>query len=137
MDGIDHEPFLLRGERYWLVVARRWARTTDTAVVNYGFACSGVPLSLSARPFDRQHTSKGKEIAMTTDEQKLSEEQRELVAVGASVGAGCYPCVSYHIKAGAKAGLSGDRLLASVTSAERIAAEAAERMAAHARGQLG
>ncbi len=74
---------------------------------------------------------------MTTDEQKLSEEQKELVAVGASVGAGCHPCVSYHIKAGAKAGLSGDRLLAAVTSAERVAAEAAERMATHARGQLG
>jgi AhpD family alkylhydroperoxidase len=71
------------------------------------------------------------------DEQKLSEEQRELVAVGASVGAGCHPCVSYHVKAGAKAGLSGDRLLAAVTSAERVAAEAAERMAAHARSQLG
>ncbi len=70
------------------------------------------------------------------DEQKLSEEQRELVAVGASVGAGCHPCVSYHVKAGAKAGLSGDRLLAAVTSAERVAAEAAERMAAHARSQL-
>jgi len=71
------------------------------------------------------------------DEQKLSKEQWELVAVGASVGAGCHPCVSYHVKAGAKAGLSGDRLLAAVTSAERVAAEAAERMAAHARSQLG
>ncbi len=50
------------------------------------------------------------------DEQKLSKEQWELVAVGASVGAGCHPCVSYHVKAGAKAGLSGDRLLAALAS---------------------
>ena len=74
---------------------------------------------------------------MAIDERKLNEEQKELVAVGASVGAGCHPCVSYHIKAGAKAGLAGDRLLAAVTSAERVAAEAGERMAAYARGQLG
>src|SRR6266511_5659990 len=82
-------------------------------------------------------STRAKEERTMADEQKLSEEQRELVAVGASVGAGCHPCVSYHVKAGAKAGLSGDRLLAAVTSAERVAAEAAERMAAHARSQLG
>jgi len=73
---------------------------------------------------------------MATGERKLSEEQKELVAVGASVGVGCQPCVSYHLKAGAKAGLAGDRLFAAVASAERVAAEAAARMAIHARGQL-
>ena len=31
---------------------------------------------------------------MATDEQNLSAEQKELVAVGASVGAGCQPCVT-------------------------------------------
>jgi AhpD family alkylhydroperoxidase len=35
---------------------------------------------------------------MRTDEHKLSLHQRELVAVGASVGAGCHPCVSHHIR---------------------------------------
>ena len=74
---------------------------------------------------------------MTTNEQRLSVEQRELVAVGASIGAGCHPCVKYHIKAGTDAGLAGGRLLAAVTSAERVAAEAAERMHVHARAQLG
>src|SRR6266700_6932851 len=74
---------------------------------------------------------------MTTNEQRLSVEQRELVAVGASIGAGCHPCVKYHIKAGTDAGLAGGRVLAAVTSAERVAAEAAERMHAHARAQLG
>ncbi len=74
---------------------------------------------------------------MTTNEQRLSVEQRELVAVGASIGAGCHPCVKYHIKAGTDAGLAGGRVLAAVTSAERVAAEAAERMHVHARAQLG
>lgn len=68
---------------------------------------------------------------------KLSPEQNELVAVGASVGAGCHPCVDHHLKAGGKAGLDGERLLAAVTSAERVSAEAAVRMADHLRATLG
>ena len=70
-------------------------------------------------------------------EQELSLEQNELVAVAASVGAGCQPCVSHHLKAGAKAGLDGERLLAAVTSAERVTAEAAVAMGDHVRGKLG
>jgi AhpD family alkylhydroperoxidase len=71
------------------------------------------------------------------EEQRLTDDQRELVAVGASVGAGCQPCVSHHLKAGAKAGVSPERLLAAVTTAELAAAEAAERMTDHVRAQLG
>jgi AhpD family alkylhydroperoxidase len=74
---------------------------------------------------------------MTDQEQNLSAEQNELVAVGASVGAGCQPCVSHHLKAGAKAGLDRERLLAAVTSAERVTAEAAVAMSDHVRGKLG
>jgi AhpD family alkylhydroperoxidase len=71
------------------------------------------------------------------EEQKLSEDQRELVAIGASIGAGCHPCVSHHLKAGAKAGLSVERLLGSVVRAELAAAESAERLTDHVRAQLG
>ena len=74
---------------------------------------------------------------MTDQEQNLSAEEKELVAVGASVGAGCQPCVSHHLKAGAKAGLDGEQLLAAVTSAERVTAEAAVAMSDHARDKLG
>ncbi len=70
-------------------------------------------------------------------DQSLSGEQKELVAVGASVGSGCHPCTDYHLKAGARVGLDGERLLAAVTSAERVAAEAAVRMTDHVRGELG
>ena len=74
---------------------------------------------------------------MTSQEQSLSAEQRELVAVGASVGAGCRPCLSRHLNAGAQAGLGGEQLLAAVASAERVGAEAAVAMGDHARAQLG
>jgi AhpD family alkylhydroperoxidase len=74
---------------------------------------------------------------MATLEQSLSTQEKELVAVGASVGAGCRPCVSHHLKAGANAGLDDGHLLAAVASAERVAAEAAVLMGDHVRGKLG
>jgi AhpD family alkylhydroperoxidase len=74
---------------------------------------------------------------MATLEQNLSAEQKELVAVGASVGAGCHPCVDHHLKAGAKTGLEGEQLLAAVTNAERVTAEAAVSMGDHVRAKLG
>src|SRR5512133_4143631 len=74
---------------------------------------------------------------MATQEQNLSVEQNELVAVGASVGAGCHPCVDHHLNAGAKVGLEGEQLLAAVTSAERVTAEAAVSMGDHVRVKLG
>jgi len=45
--------------------------------------------------------------------------------------------VAHHLKAGAKAGLDGERLLAALTSAERVTAEAAVAMGDHVRGKLG
>jgi AhpD family alkylhydroperoxidase len=76
---------------------------------------------------------------MTTLEQKLNlgTQQKELVAVGASVGAGCQPCVGHHLQAGTDAGLEDEQLLAAVVSAERVSAEAAVRMGDHVRGTLG
>lgn len=74
---------------------------------------------------------------MTTQEQNLSAEQTELVAVGASVGAGCQPCLSHHLQTGANAGLGGEQLLAAVASGERISAEAAVATGDHARATLG
>ncbi len=74
---------------------------------------------------------------MATEEQNLSTEQKELAAVGAGVGAGCHRCVSHHLKAGAKAGLEGEQLLAAVTSAERVTADAAVLMGDHVCAKLG
>lgn len=73
---------------------------------------------------------------MTSQEQTLSAEQKQLVAVGASVGAGCQPCLSHHLEAGARAGLGGEQLLAAVASAERVSAEAAVAIGDHARATL-
>ena len=74
---------------------------------------------------------------MGDEQQRLTDDQRELVAIGASVGAGCQPCVTHHLKAGAKAGMPPERLLAGVINAELAAAESAERLTDHVRAQLG
>jgi AhpD family alkylhydroperoxidase len=73
---------------------------------------------------------------MPATQEHLSAEQHELVAVAAGVGAGCHPCVAHHLKAGAKAGLDGEQLLAAVTSAERVGAEAAVALSDHTRAKL-
>lgn len=74
---------------------------------------------------------------MSSKDEGLTQDQKELVAIGASVAAGCQPCVSYHIKAGRKAGLGRPRMETAVTTAERVAEEAVLRMSEHARGRLG
>jgi AhpD family alkylhydroperoxidase len=32
----------------------------------------------------------------------LAQKEKELVAIGASIGAGCRPCIDHHIDAGTK-----------------------------------
>lgn len=66
----------------------------------------------------------------------LTPDQRELVAVGTSVGAGCHPCFNYHTKAGHEAGVSVDRLRSALGSADRVATEAVGKMSGHIRAHL-
>ena len=74
---------------------------------------------------------------MTEHAETLTVEQKELVAVGASVGAGCHPCVRHHIKAAVMAGVDEQRVLAALATSDRIAAEAVERMGPYSREVLG
>jgi AhpD family alkylhydroperoxidase len=70
------------------------------------------------------------------DERGLSEQEKELVGLGASVGAGCHPCVDHHLKAAKKADLDDDRLRTAITSAQLVAAQAADDLALHVQRQL-
>jgi len=67
----------------------------------------------------------------------LSVREREVVAVGAAVGAGCRPCTQYHVRAGLKAGLSEDEVRLAVEEAEVLRIHAATSIADFARGLLG
>ena len=67
----------------------------------------------------------------------LSVREREVVAVGAAVGAGCRPCTQYHVRAGLKAGLSEGEIQLAVEEAEVLRIHAATSIADFARGLLG
>ncbi|HEY5626244.1 MAG TPA: carboxymuconolactone decarboxylase family protein [Dehalococcoidia bacterium] len=67
----------------------------------------------------------------------LSDQEREHVAIGAAVGAGCRPCTRYHVKAAAGAGLTPEDVRADIEEAELVRIDAAMSTAAYARGLTG
>ena len=62
----------------------------------------------------------------------ISIKDKELVAIGVSVAAGCKPCTNFHLKAASKAGRSRDEVRSVVTIAGRVRNEATEIMVQHA-----
>ena len=48
----------------------------------------------------------------------LTDAQKEFVAIGAAIGAGCQPCTQYHVRAALKAGLGQDEILRALDQAE-------------------
>jgi AhpD family alkylhydroperoxidase len=68
---------------------------------------------------------------------ELSDRQREAVAIGAAIGAGCRPCTQYHVKAALKAGLTADELRRAVRDAETVRVDAAVAIAEYAAQLLG
>ena len=50
----------------------------------------------------------------------LTNEQREFVALGAAIGAGCQPCTQYHVRAALKAGLSREEILRALDQAQAV-----------------
>ena len=58
-----------------------------------------------------------------TDQTVLTDKERELVAIGAAIGAGCQPCTHYHVTAALKSGLSGEEIGRAVDAAEDLRQE--------------
>jgi len=74
---------------------------------------------------------------VSINEEGLTPEQKELVAIGASVGAGCLPCTSFHFKFSRKLGIELGRMLSAAEEAERVVGDTRERLSAHVREELG
>jgi AhpD family alkylhydroperoxidase len=55
---------------------------------------------------------------------QLGQRDKELAAIGASVGCNCRPCVDHHIPAGRQAGLSEADLADAVATARAVRDEA-------------
>lgn len=50
----------------------------------------------------------------------LSTRERELAAIGASIGAGCAPCLDYHLRAAREAEVGEDALRDAIAVGERV-----------------
>lgn len=61
----------------------------------------------------------------------LTPEEKELVAVGISVAAGCRPCTSYHLKQVRKTGATEDEIRQAVVDALCVRNSATEIMRRH------
>jgi AhpD family alkylhydroperoxidase len=73
----------------------------------------------------------------TISEERLTPEQKELVAIGASVGAGCLPCASFHFEFSRKLKIEAGRMLSAAVEAERVVSDARARLSTHVREELG
>jgi len=51
---------------------------------------------------------------------RLEQREKELAAIGASIGANCRPCIEHHLPAGRAAGLSETELADAVATARTV-----------------
>ena len=61
---------------------------------------------------------------------QLEQRDKELAAIGASIGCNCRPCIEHHVAAGREAGLSDADLADAVATARAVRDEAIELLAA-------
>ena len=67
----------------------------------------------------------------------LTEKEQELVAVGASIAAGCRPCTAYHVRAARTAGADKEEIRQAVNDALDVRQGASDIMARLAAKYLG
>jgi 4-carboxymuconolactone decarboxylase len=53
----------------------------------------------------------------------LPDSERELVAIGAAIGADCQPCTQYHVGVALKAGLTRDEVSSAIDGAQAVRCE--------------
>lgn len=51
---------------------------------------------------------------------ELSEREKELVAIGASIGSNCVPCIAYHVGKAREMGFTKGQIEAAIVMAEEI-----------------
>ena len=68
---------------------------------------------------------------------QLAVTEKELAAIGASIGANCRPCIEHHLAAGREAGLSKTELVDAVATAQAVAHEAVMLLSARVDELLG
>ena len=71
------------------------------------------------------------------DMTSLTDAQREFVAIGAAIGAGCQPCTQYHVRAALKAGLSPEEIRWAIDEGQVVRQEGGVAVANVGRRHLG
>ncbi|MDH3692802.1 MAG: carboxymuconolactone decarboxylase family protein [Gammaproteobacteria bacterium] len=67
----------------------------------------------------------------------ITPKEKELVAVGISVAAGCKPCTNYHVKAARENGASDEEIKQVVATALSVRTSATQVMTDHALARVG
>ena len=67
----------------------------------------------------------------------LEQTKKEQAAIGASIGAGCRPCIEHHVGAAREAGLTDDEIAGAVAEAEAVRGLAVELLTARIHELLG
>jgi AhpD family alkylhydroperoxidase len=67
---------------------------------------------------------------------RLTNAERELVALGAALGSNCVPCIEYHIPEARKAGLSNRQINEAVQLADKVRQVPARKVLDAALGML-
>jgi AhpD family alkylhydroperoxidase len=68
---------------------------------------------------------------------RLEQRDKELAAIGASIGANCRPCIEHHLPAGRAAGLTEGELADAIAAAQTIRHQALDLFAARVDELLG
>ena len=67
---------------------------------------------------------------------ELNERDKELVAIGASIGSNCVPCIAFHVGKAREMGLTDGQIEAAVALSEEIRAMPASLVVNTARAYL-
>lgn len=67
---------------------------------------------------------------------RLTNAERELVALGAALGSNCVPCIEYHVPEARKAGLSDRQIDEAIQLADKVRQVPARKVLAAAVGML-
>lgn len=68
---------------------------------------------------------------------KLTDVERELVALGAAMGSNCVPCIEYHIPEARKAGLTDEQISEAIQFADQVRQVPAKKVLSVAVSLLG
>jgi AhpD family alkylhydroperoxidase len=68
---------------------------------------------------------------------ELTEREKELVAIGASIGSNCVPCIAFHVGKAREIGFNDEQIEAAITLSQEIRTVPANLVVNTARAHLG